>query len=414
MLSNLFPKAFRRYLSLPVLGAFTADFETWLLERGYARGSRERCVRALVQIDHFLHRRETEVTHAGLEVCWRWYRRRDPEVAGTVRSLTRFLDAHGHLPARLPDPPTQTDACVAAYAAALRDLRGLAPKTIRHHLWTAREFLAHVAYEHRPGCLATVTAREVETFVCRVGTRLSRASLQHTVAELRSFLRFLATQGRMRPGLDAQIDTPRCYRQEQLPRALPWETVRAFLAAIDRRTPLGLRDYTIFFLIATYGLRASEIVTLTLESLNWRAGVLHVPARKHGTPLDLPLTDAVGTVLVRYLRSGRPATERREVFLRGRAPAGALKPTAITEAFQAWARRSGLGIPFQGPHCLRHSLAVHLLRQGVSLKALGDLLGHRTAESTAAYLRLAVDDLRDVALGLPAERAGTSGPEVRS
>ena len=95
-------------------------------------------------------------------------------------------------------------------------------------------------------------------------------------------------------------------------------------------------------------------------------------------------------------------TTRREVFLRGRAPAGVLKPTAITEAFQAWARRSGLGILFQGAHCLRHSVAVHLLRQGVSLKALGDLLGHRTVESTQAYLRLAVDDLRTVPLPVPA------------
>ena len=175
-----------------------------------------------------------------------------------------------------------------------------------NHLRPARAFLDHLAYERHPNRLGTVAAREVETFVCRASARLSRASLQHTAAERRGFLRFLATQELVRPGLDAQIDTPRCYRQEQLPRALPWETVRAFLAAIDRRTALGLRDYTIFFLIATYGLRASEIVTLTLERLDWRAGVLHIPVRKHGTPLDLPLTDTVGRGLIRYLRHGRP------------------------------------------------------------------------------------------------------------
>ena len=80
---------------------------------------------------------------------------------------------------------------------------------------------------------------------------------------------------------------------------------------------------------------------------------------------------------------------------------GVLKPTAVTEAFQAWSKRSGLAIPFQGVHCLRHSYAVHLLRSGLSLKTIGDLLGHRTLESTCVYLRLAVDDLRDVALPLP-------------
>jgi integrase/recombinase XerD len=104
---------------------------------------------------------------------------------------------------------------------------------------------------------------------------------------------------------------------------------------------------------------------------------------------------------VRYLRHGRPSSPWREVFLRVRAPAGILKPTAVGEAFQKWVRRSGLPIPFHGPHCLRHSYAVHLLRQGVALKTLGDLLGHRLAESTCVYLRLATDDLRGVALAVP-------------
>jgi site-specific recombinase XerD len=402
MLTDLFPKASKRFLSLPVLGPFTAAYEAWLLQRGYARDSRRHLLWAVLRIDRYLQQHASGLTHAGLDACWRWYRRRDAEVAGAVRSLTHLLELRGHLPGRVPQPPTPTAVCVDAYAAALRDLRGLAPKTIGHHRYTAREFLAHLTYDRAPACLAAMTVREVETFLSRAGARLSRASLQHTVAELRSFLRFLATQGWTPRGLDLQIDTPRCYRQEQLPRALPWATVRAFLAAIDRTTPLGLRDYTIFFLIATYGLRASEIVTLTLDAIDWRAGVLHITPRKHGTPLALPLTDAAGRVLLRYLRAGRPATTRRELFLRGRAPAGVLRPTAVTEAFQAWARRSGLGIPFQGAHCLRHSVAVHLLRQGVSLKALGDLLGHRTAESTQAYLRLAIDDLRTVPLPVPA------------
>jgi site-specific recombinase XerD len=89
------------------------------------------------------------------------------------------------------------------------------------------------------------------------------------------------------------------------------------------------------------------------------------------------------------------------LFLRVRSPAGLLKPTAVTEVFQTCAQHSGLTIPFQGPHCLRHSLAVQLLREGVSLKAIGDVLGHRSLESTCLYLRLATEDLRDVALDLP-------------
>jgi site-specific recombinase XerD len=180
---------------------------------------------------------------------------------------------------------------------------------------------------------------------------------------------------------------------------------------------MGLRDYAMFLLIATYGLRACEVVALTLDDVEWRMARLRIRQYKTRSALWLPLTDEVGNALLDYLRDGRAALavrrkrvpfqanashSYRELFLRHRTPIGGLKPTAITEAFQAWSKRSGLAIPFQGAHCLRHSYAVHLLRSGLSLKTIGDLLGHRDLESTCVYLRLAVDDLREVALDLPA------------
>ena len=127
--------------------------------------------------------------------------------------------------------------------------------------------------------------------------------------------------------------------------------------------------------------------------------VLLVVCATHGSG-DIP-TNILP--LAETLERDRPDLSHREVFLRVRAPAGVLKPTAVTEAFQAWTRRGRLPIPYQGPHCLRHSLAVHLLRRGTSVKAIGDLLGHRSAEATCVYLRLAVDDLRDAALEVPSE-----------
>jgi integrase/recombinase XerD len=177
--------------------------------------------------------------------------------------------------------------------------------------------------------------------------------------------------------------------------------VSALLRSIDRATPLGRRDYAMLLLIATYGLRTSEVVALTLDDILWRRRELCVPRRKVAGALLLPLTDEVGAALLDYLQHGRPSQPTRIVFLRHRPPAGVLKPTAVTEVFQAAVRRSRLAIPFHGAHCLRHSLAVRLLRRGVSVKAIGDVLGHRHVESTCVYLRLAVEDLREVALSLP-------------
>jgi len=234
--------------------------------------------------------------------------------------------------------------------------------------------------------------------------------MQHTVSHLRGFLRFLAAQGVVRPGLDQQIDTPRLYRFEQLPRALPWERIAAFLESIDRSTPLGLRNHAMFFLMAAYGLRRSEIAALTLDDIKWRARSIRIAPQKNGCELVLPLTDNAATVLLEYLRRGRPVSHLRQLFLHMRAPAGALTPSAVTEAFRMAIKKSGVKIPVQGPHCLRHSHAAHLLRQGTPLKTIGDLLGHRMADSTWVYLRLATDDLREVALPIPQE--ARNGKEV--
>jgi integrase/recombinase XerD len=405
MLSDHFPRAYRRYTSLPLLGSLADGFHTWLLERGFRYASRKRHLGALWRIDRALRRRGrrgwTDVTRQDLAVCWRQFRRQSPRHPASIRWLQQFVEQHGWLrPAELRSLG-RVETLTSAYVAMLGDLRGLAPLTIQQHAVTAAAFLKHLDYEAGPARPARLSASDVEGFVRRAGAHLSRATLQHTVARLRSFLRFLAGRGLVPPGLDRQIDTPRTYRLEQLPRSLPWVTVGALLRSIDRTTPQGLRDYTMLFLIATYGLRVGEIAALTLDSIDWRRRLLRVPQRKTGTPLLLPLTDTAGAILVRYLRQARPASPHRELFLRGRAPAGVLERTAVTDVFQKWVRRSGLPIPFQGPHCLRHSYAVHLVRRGIALKTVGDLLGHRTAESTCGYLRLATDDLRSVALPLP-------------
>jgi site-specific recombinase XerD len=279
----------------------------------------------------------------------------------------------------------------------------MAASTASQHGATAAEFLEFLHLGRNPKAMHQLEHRVVEAFVRRLGRRLSRATLQHAIARLRSFLRFLASRGALAPGIDIAIDTPRVYRGEQLPQALSWELVRAFLAGIDRSTPVGRRDYAMLLLVATYGLRIGEVTCLRLDDIEWRAGRLRVGRPKSGSPLILPLTEEVGAALLDYLRHARPELPNREVFLRVRMPAGPLKRTAVNDVFAAWRRRSALPIPPKGPHCLRHSLAVHLLREGASLKAIGDLLGHRSLESTCVYLRLHVDDLRDAALELPVE-----------
>lgn len=408
MLTTLFPRAFHKHSTLPLLGSIADRFDDWLLDRGYTVNSRIYAIEMLRHIDKDLRgrgiERITSLSHSILHRCWRALIQRFPHEAGTVRVLEQCLKAHCML-----DCADKAERCcgidfqTTTYAAYLREIRGVAESTICNHVRTAKYFLTHLGKKSRR--LQALTSGDLEEYIKKAGKRRRRAGLRNEVAALRGFLRFLATSGEITPGWDSRIDTPKVYRLEQLPRSLPWETVRAFLRSINRTTDRGLRDYTIFLLIATYGLRVSEIVALTLEDIHWRTNCISIPQRKRSAPLELPLTNEVGTVLFKYLKRATPRAPHRQLFLRMRAPIGPLHPVSVSSAFRAWSRLSGLNIPLQGAHCLRHSYAVNLLRNGTSLKTIGDILGHRCAESTVAYLRLGIDDLRDVALPLPQKQA---------
>ena len=403
MLRSLFPKVHHKFLSMPLLGPITDGFDDWLAANGFTRGSRKFSVRMLPRVDAKLHRRVDKVTklsHPILHDCWKALIKVYPCGAGTVHTLERYLVASGLIvDGRKATTTLQTSTLSEEYANHLHEIRGFAPSTVSSHRRTAQYFLQHL--EEAGNAVKCIRASNIESYIAKAGTRLSRGSLQHDIAAVRGFLRFLATDGRAPAGLDRQIDTPRLYRLEQLPRALPWDTVRTLLQSADTATPMGLRDYAMFLLIATYGLRASEVVAIGLDDIHWRQGILRIHQRKTSSPLELPLTNEVLSALVKHLKGTPPPAAFRRVFLRMRAPMGVLKPTAVTEAFQALVRKSGLSIPYQGAHCLRHSYAVHLLKSGTPLKTIGDILGHRTAESTSMYLRLSTGDLREVALEIP-------------
>jgi len=414
MLHSLLPKAHAKTLALPLLGSIADGFDDWLAVNGYTAGSRRYAIRMLPHVDNDLRKRKvrtvSELNHATLHVSWRHLIKRFPMNAGTVRSLERYLTATGTM-ADIKTIVAQSPAEKLSdeYAHSLREVRGFAIHSVANHRRVSQAFLDHLVRQRVP--LRRLQAKDIEVFVSQAGKRLCRGSLQHEIAALRGLLRFLALDGRIPPGLDKRIDTPRLYRLEQLPRALPWPTVIELLKSLDLTSDIGLRDYAMFLLIATYGLRASEIVELTLDDVAWRKGVLHIHQSKTGSPLELPLTNEVATALTKHLKRSTPPAPYRRIFLRKRAPIGVLKPTAVTEAFQALVRHSKLDVPFQGAHCLRHSLAVHLLKNGTPLKTIGDILGHRTAESTSMYLRLATGDLRGVSLSVPGK--GTAVKEVR-
>jgi len=263
--------------------------------------------------------------------------------------------------------------------------------------------------------LSGITQHDVEAFVELRSREISRHSMQHVVGILRSFLRFCYDQEQLSSRLDQTIDTPRVYRDELMPRALPWSTVQALLSSIDRAQKSGWRDYCILHLIAHYGLRPSEVVSLRLDSIDWERRTIQVTQHKTRSTMTLPLVPETLRVLGQYLAIDRDRQGRTlpQLFLRARCPNGPLQHYAVCDIFEKHMRAAKLGTTGDA-YSLRHAFAMRLLARGVGVKLIGDLLGHRYLDTTRTYLRLNKEALRGVALDVPHGSARSGGRHVQS
>lgn len=288
----------------------------------------------------------------------------------------------------------------ARYRRELVEVRGLSSSTTRSHEATVIDFLNRGLGPRRE--LRALAREDIERFIEFKSRENCRQSLQHIVAAMRAFLRYCHDQGQIPTRLDV-IDTPRTYRGELLPRAIEWSAIRKLLRSINRRRRTGERDYAILHLMAHYGLRPSEVAALRIDSVDWRAGTLRVEQRKTRSDLLLPLAKVTIEILRRYLDHDRgyDTCKYPELFLRNHCPHRGLTRSAVSEMFARRAEACGLGRRRYSAYSLRHAFAMRLLKRGVGIKAIGDVLGHRDLESTCVYLRLDVDALRDVALPVP-------------
>ncbi len=195
------------------------------------------------------------------------------------------------------------------------------------------------------------------------------------------------------------IEPPRQYRNVDVPRSITWREVGQLLESIDRRSAVGKRDYAILLLLVTYGLRAREVAALRLDDIDWRHERVHVPGRKAGHSTTFPLSPIVGQAIVEYLREGRIATAERALFLRDKAPHTSVTHGAISQVAKRALRKAGIEVPRPGSHTLRHTCVQRLVDAHVSLKTIGDYMGHRTAVATGVYAKIDIHSLREVALG---------------
>jgi site-specific recombinase XerD len=217
---------------------------------------------------------------------------------------------------------------------------------------------------------------------------------------LRSFLRFLVSQGLVREGLSASIPSPRQFLHATLPARATTEQVTAVLACCQKDAPRDRRDHVVLLLLVRLGLRAREVARLTLDDFDWQQGIIYVRAGKTRCERVLPLPEEIGVALVTYLRLARPPSTERALFLQAQPPhrpwSGA---SAVSQLVHRRLLQSGFPAqPWRGAHLFRHTVASQMVNAGVSLKEVADLLGHQSLTTTSLYAKLDLETLAGVAL----------------
>lgn len=310
--------------------------------------------------------------------------------------LLELLRELGVLPS--PEPPdadSPVDALLARFRHYLLEERGLAESTADAYVYRARRFVVGCAPTSQ---LDDVSTHDVTRAVLTESASLSVGAAQYFVAALRSFLRFCSIEGLVAADLSAAALTVTGRRCSSLPKGITSSDAKALMSSCDRRTAVGRRDYAVILTLLRLGLRGGEVAGLSLDDVDWRAAEVVVLGK--GYRYDrLPLPADVGEAIAEYLQRGRPKTTSRRVFVSAQAPITAIGRGGVASIVRRACVRAGL--PEVGTHRLRHTVACEMVRSGVPLAEIGQVLRHRSLSSTAIYARVDLDQLRQLAQPWP-------------
>jgi integrase/recombinase XerD len=399
-----------RRLRSGVFGAHLDSFAEYLATCGYAAATARSQLTLLGHFDQWMARRRRGLGELNDELVGQFVQhrtrlgqlRRGESVA--VHQFLTHLRTHGVIPSPAPViDETPLGSLQRQYEQYLVLERGLAPATVTNYGGFLRGFLSE-RFGTGPMNLRELDVSTVTTFVVRHAPTMSpgRAKLMGTA--LRSIFQFFLQRGAIERDLAECVPRMADWRLATIPKYLSPDEVERLLQACDGQTSVGRRDQAILLLLARLGLRAGEIVALELDDIQWRAGEMTVRSSKRLPQDRLPLPREVGEALATYIQRDRPTHPTRRVFLCTKAPRrGFTGPSTVSTIVRRALARAGLCPALKGAHLLRHSLATRMLRHGASLREIGQVLRHRSVNTTEIYAKVDIVGLRALAQPWPLE-----------
>lgn len=411
MISDYFDAPWRlAQMRATCVGPYVDGFSRTLAAAGYSAFTIRGCLRAADHVGRWADRRGVDIESWDDSVLVRFghhlrrcrcTKRNKGVFSDTlvgVRLLLAHLRASDLIAAAQPAPTTAKYAALSErFAAWMVRHRGVAPSTTARYQRVLQPFLERLGEDPRRYTVATIRAYVVE-HLADVG----RGEIRSAVSAIRAFLRFLVAEGRVRSGIQYCVPTVPQWQLSSLPRYLEMPDVERVVRSCNLTTRCGLRDHAILLLLARLGLRAGDVVRMTVTDIDWRAATLRVQG-KGRLEVRLPLPQDVGHAVLAYLDRGRPRTISDRLFLTIFAPTRPFATSATVSDIVRFAlKRAGIqNPPSRGAHLLRHSAATAMLRAGGSLDTIATVLRHCSPETTAHYAKVDVAMLQEVVQAWP-------------
>jgi len=390
------------------LASFLPAYVRRLVDRHYAVKTVRMYVYGVAHFAHWTRRHRVDLRHLADEVVQRFLDEHLPHCtcpppvqrcrhqvrAALHQLLITLVDVGVLISSRQPDA---IEDQLERFDGHMVHARGLAETTRIRRVCVVRALLRFRAAGN-PDVTATPSADELRRFIAREHVRISPGSAGSLAGALRGYLRFLMLSGARVDHLLPVIASPANWRLAPLPQTLSPSEVARLLDAFPPELPSHLRGYAMVRCLVDLGLRESEVVSLELDDIDWEAGTLRIRKGKSRRVDVLPLPHTTGQAIAAYLRSERPTTVNRCVFVRHVAPTDEpIRPDVVRNTVRQAYRRCGL--PFTRVHILRHTLASRLLETGGTLKEVADMLRHRELDTAMIYAK--VDTRRLAAVAMP-------------
>ena len=385
------------------LSRYIEPYVTLHREQGYASASLHEHVRVIVMFSQSLQRSGCDIRDLDEAVVERYLyhelKEQWPHICApaTLRRLLAMLRQMGVTRGKPTAPRNPAQQLTDEYSRFLLVERSLSSATAKGWLPFINKFLFE---QFGVGTLklSELHATDVTAFVQRHAHRHSPSQARRLVTAMRSFLRYLRYKGLIDTELDTTVPTVARWALSSLPKHLPAVEVQRVLDCCDQTTSTGRRNYAILLLLARLGLRAGEVAGLNLEDIDWESARITIRG-KGGVWAQLPLPADVGPAIAKYLHRDRPRCSCRRVFIRDHAPlVGFSVAHAISYLVCDGLIKAGVESARKGAHLLRHSLATDMLQKGASLDEIGEVLRHRSPDTTAIYAKVELNALRPLAL----------------